>query len=86
MPQPDGSLLALTNAARIWVPLLAVATLAARFGMNGIGSSKASVASQLPVLKRLHLWLLSLLYRRHSGHSSAFPQVSPCSPKRNFPT
>ncbi|MGS9179354.1 nitrate/nitrite transporter, partial [Salmonella enterica subsp. enterica serovar Infantis] len=41
---------------------LAVATLAAWFGMNDIGSSKASVASQFPVLKRLHLWLLSLLY------------------------
>ncbi|ENR0019309.1 NarK family nitrate/nitrite MFS transporter [Salmonella enterica subsp. enterica serovar Derby] len=62
VPQPDGSLLALTNAAWIWVPLLAVATLAAWFGMNDIGSSKASVVSQLPVLKRLHLWLLSLLY------------------------
>ncbi|EKZ8771941.1 nitrate/nitrite transporter [Salmonella enterica] len=55
VPQPDGSLLALTNAAWIWVPLLAVATLAAWFGMNDIGSSKASAASQLPVLKRLQL-------------------------------
>lgn len=49
VPQPDGSLLALTNAA--WIcGCLACCT-----------------------------W-------RHSGHSSAFPQVSPCSPKRNFPT
>ncbi|EMB9972096.1 NarK family nitrate/nitrite MFS transporter [Salmonella enterica] len=45
VPQPDGSLLALTNAAWIWVPLLTVATLAAWFGMNDIGSSKASVAT-----------------------------------------
>lgn len=72
MPQPDGSLLALTNAAWIWVPLLAVATLAAWFGMNDIGSSKASVASQLPVLKRLHLWLLSLLYLATFGSFIGF--------------
>lgn len=28
VPQPDGSLLSLTNAAWIWVPLLLIATLA----------------------------------------------------------
>ncbi|EHB3136572.1 NarK family nitrate/nitrite MFS transporter [Salmonella enterica] len=72
VPQPDGSLLALTNAAWIWVPLLAVATLAAWFGMNDIGSSKASVVSQLPVLKRLHLWLLSLLYLATFGSFIGF--------------
>ncbi|ELH9126954.1 NarK family nitrate/nitrite MFS transporter [Salmonella enterica] len=85
VPQPDGSLLALTNAAWIWVPLLAVATLAAWFGMNDIGSSKASVVSQLPVLKRLHLWLLSLLYLATFGSFIGFSTGFAMLAKTQFP-
>ncbi|ECF3882303.1 NarK family nitrate/nitrite MFS transporter [Salmonella enterica subsp. enterica serovar Ank] len=85
VPQPDGSLLALTNAAWIWVPLLAVATLAAWFGMNDIGSSKASVASQLPGLKRLHLWLLSLLYLATFGSFIGFSAGFAMLAKTQFP-
>ncbi|EBS3996430.1 NarK family nitrate/nitrite MFS transporter [Salmonella enterica subsp. enterica serovar Matopeni] len=85
VPQSDGSLLALTNAAWIWVPLLAVATLAAWFGMNDIGSSKASVVSQLPVLKRLHLWLLSLLYLATFGSFIGFSAGFAMLAKTQFP-
>ncbi|EDR9321798.1 NarK family nitrate/nitrite MFS transporter [Salmonella enterica subsp. enterica serovar Hartford] len=85
VPQPDGSLLALTNAAWIWVPLLAAATLAAWFGMNDIGSSKASVVSQLPVLKRLHLWLLSLLYLATFGSFIGFSAGFAMLAKTQFP-
>ncbi|HIC5545385.1 TPA: NarK family nitrate/nitrite MFS transporter [Salmonella enterica subsp. enterica serovar Schwarzengrund] len=85
VPQPDGSLLALTNAAWIWVPLLAVATLAAWFGMNDIGGSKASIASQLPVLKRLHLWLLSLLYLATFGSFIGFSAGFAMLAKTQFP-
>ncbi|EAB6843167.1 NarK family nitrate/nitrite MFS transporter [Salmonella enterica subsp. salamae] len=85
VPQPDGSLLSLTNAAWIWVPLLAVATLAAWFGMNDIGSSKASVSSQLPVLKRLHLWLLSLLYLATFGSFIGFSAGFAMLAKTQFP-
>ncbi|EBL7895715.1 nitrate/nitrite transporter [Salmonella enterica] len=85
VPQPDGSLLALTNAAWIWGPLLAVATLAAWFGMNDIGSSKASVASQLPVLKHLHLWLLSLLYLATFGSFIGFSAGFAMLAKTQFP-
>jgi NNP family nitrate/nitrite transporter-like MFS transporter len=65
VPQEDGSLLALSNAALVWVPLLVIATFAAWVGMNDIASSKASIREQLPVLKRPHMWLLSLLYPGH---------------------
>ena len=41
--QPDGSTMALSNAALVWVPLLLLATAAAWFGMNDIASSKASI-------------------------------------------
>ncbi len=60
--QPDGSTITLSNAALVWVPLLLLATVAAWFGMNDIAGSKASIRDQLPVLKRPHMWLLSLLY------------------------
>lgn len=66
VPQPDGSLLSLTNAAWIWVPLLAVAT-------------------QLPVLKRLHLWLLSLLYLATFGSFIGFSAGFAMLAKTQFP-
>lgn len=39
--------MSLANAAWIWVPLLAIATIAAWSGMNDIASSRASIADQL---------------------------------------
>lgn len=64
--------MSLANAAWIWVPLLAIATIAAWSGMNDIASSRASIADQLPVLQRLHLWLLSLLYLATFGSFIGF--------------
>ncbi len=73
VPQADGSVMSLANAAWIWVPLLAIATIAAWSGMNDIASSRASsITDQLPVLQRLHLWLLSLLYLATFGSFIGF--------------
>ncbi|EFX9497106.1 nitrate/nitrite transporter, partial [Shigella sonnei] len=72
VPQADGSVMSLANAAWIWVPLLAIATIAAWSGMNDIASSRASIDDQLPVLQRLHLWLLSLLYLATFGSFIGF--------------
>ena len=55
-------MLYLENAAWIWVPFLIIFTLAAWFFMNDLSASKASLSEQLPVLKRLHLWIMALLY------------------------
>ncbi|ENC2245756.1 nitrate/nitrite transporter [Shigella flexneri] len=60
--QPDGTELYLANASWIWVPFLAIFTIAAWFGMNDLATSKASIKEQLPVLKRGHLWIMSLLF------------------------
>ena len=79
--QPDGSTIALSNAALIWVPLLLFATAAAWFGMNDIASSKASIRDQLPVLKRPHMWLLSLLYLATFGSFIGFAMLA----KTQFP-
>lgn len=83
--QADGSTLWLPNASLIWVPLLLLATLAAWFGMNDIASSKASVAEQLPVLKRLHMWLLSLLYLATFGSFIGFSAGFAMLAKTQFP-
>lgn len=85
VPQADGSLLSLANVAWIWVPLLAIATIAAWFGTNDIASSKASIASQLPVLKRFHLWLLSLLYLATFGSFIGFSAGFAMLAKTQFP-
>lgn len=70
--QPDGTELYLANASWIWVPLLAIFTIAAWFGMNDLATSKASIKEQLPVLKRGHLWIMSLLYLATFGSFIGF--------------
>ncbi len=70
--QPDGTELYLANASRIWVPFLAIFTIAAWFGMNDLATSKASIKEQLPVLKRGHLWIMSLLYLATFGSFIGF--------------
>lgn len=62
VPQADGSVMSLANAAWIWVPLLAIATIAAWSGMNDIASSRASIADQLPVLQRLRVTLINFIF------------------------
>ncbi len=79
--QPDGSTITLSNAALVWVPLLLLATVAAWFGMNDIAGSKASIRDQLPVLKRPHMWLLSLLYLATFGSFIGFAMLA----KTQFP-
>ncbi len=53
--------------------------------MNDIASSKASIASQLPVLKRFHLWLLSLLYLATFGSFIGFSAGFAMLAKTQFP-
>ena len=83
--QPDGSELFLANAAWIWVPFLAIFTLAAWFGMNELATSKASLKEQLPVLKRGHLWIMSLLYLATFGSFIGFSAGFAMLSKTQFP-
>ena len=83
--QPDGSTITLSNAALVWVPLLLLATVAAWFGMNDIAGSKASIRDQLPVLKRPHMWLLSLLYLATFGSFIGFSAGFSMLAKTQFP-
>lgn len=83
--QPDGTMLYLQNAAWIWVPFLAVFTLAAWFGMNELATSKASLSAQLPVLKRSHLWIMSFLYLATFGSFIGFSAGFAMLSKTQFP-
>lgn len=83
--QPDGTMLYLQNAAWVWVPFLAVFTLAAWFGMNELATSKASLSAQLPVLKRSHLWIMSFLYLATFGSFIGFSAGFAMLSKTQFP-
>ena len=81
----EGERLWLQNAGFIWVPFLAVATLAAWFGMNDIASVRASFAEQAVIFKRRHTWIMCLLYTgtfgSFIGYSAGFPLLA----KTQFP-
>ncbi|WP_312239885.1 nitrate/nitrite transporter NarU [Pantoea sp.] len=84
--QPGGETLWLANAAWFWAPLLAVATLAAWFGMNDIAGFRASFKKQLPVLKNGHLWMLGMLYLATFGSFIGFSAGFAMLAKTQFPT
>lgn len=83
--QPDGSFIYLANAAWVWVPFLAIFTLAAWFGMNELSASKASLKAQLPVLKRKHMWIMSFLYLATFGSFIGFSAGFAMLSKTQFP-
>ncbi|WP_129990765.1 MULTISPECIES: NarK family nitrate/nitrite MFS transporter [unclassified Rahnella] len=81
----NGTDIWLQNAAWIWVPFLIIGTLAAWFGMNDLASSKASIRQQLPVLKRGHLWIMSVLYLATFGSFIGFSAGFAMLTKTQFP-
>lgn len=70
----------LQNAGFIWVPFIALTTLAAWFGMNDIASAKASFSEQAVIFKRKHNWLMCWLYvgtfGSFIGYSAGFPLLT----------
>ena len=73
------------NAAFIWVPWIAVASLAAWFGMNDIAQSKASFAAQAAIFRRKHNWLMCLLYLGTFGSFIGYAAGFPLLIKNEFP-
>lgn len=55
------------------------------FGMNDLAAAKASLRQQLPVLKRGHLWMLSLLYLATFGSFIGFSAGFAMLSKTQFP-
>ncbi|SDG41478.1 MFS transporter, NNP family, nitrate/nitrite transporter [Pseudomonas benzenivorans] len=81
----DGSQLWLQNAGFIWVPFIAVVTVAAWFGMNDLSSAKASFAEQAVIFKRKHNWLMCWLYLATFGSFIGFAAGFPMLIKTQFP-
>lgn len=70
----------LQNAGFIWVPFIALATLAAWFGMNDIAGARASFAEQSVIFQRKHNWIMCWLYigtfGSFIGYSAGFPLLA----------
>jgi len=70
----------LQNAGFVWVPFIAVAALAAWFGMNDIASARASFADQAVIFRRRHNWIMCVLYTgtfgSFIGYSAGFPLLA----------
>ncbi|MGH1417968.1 MAG: nitrate/nitrite transporter [Hyphomicrobiaceae bacterium] len=75
----------LQNAGFIWVPFLILSTFAAWFGMNDIGSVRASFKDQSIIFQRKHNWIMCWLYTgtfgSFIGYSAGFPLLA----KTQFP-
>ncbi len=81
----DGSQLWLQNAGLVWVPMIAVVTLVAWFGMNDLASAKASFSEQAVIFKRKHNWLMCWLYLATFGSFIGFAAAFPLLIKHSFP-
>lgn len=74
------------NAAFIWVPWIALASLAAWFGMNDLAEAKASFAEQAVIFRRKHNWLMCILYLGTFGSFIGYAAGFPLLIKSQFPT
>jgi NNP family nitrate/nitrite transporter-like MFS transporter len=87
---PGGGHVWLQNAAYVWVPVIAAATLLAWFGMNDLASARASFRDQSIVFRRKHTWLTSLLYLgtfgSFIGYSAGLPLLTGASFPASDPT
>ncbi len=73
------------NAAFIWVPWIAIAAIAAWFGMHDIADAKASFAAQAAIFRRKHNWIMCLLYLGTFGSFIGFAAGFPLLIKSQFP-
>ncbi len=73
------------NAAFIWVPWIAIAALAAWFGMHDIADAKSSFAAQAAIFRRKHNWIMCVLYLGTFGSFIGFAAGFPLLIKSQFP-
>ena len=75
----------LQNAGFIWVIPIAIAAIAAWFGMNDIADARASFADQAVIFKRKHNWLMCWLYVGTFGSFIGFSAAFAMLIKAEFP-
>ncbi|WP_395699966.1 MFS transporter [Aquabacterium sp.] len=73
------------NAAFVWVPWIALVSVAAWFGMNDIADARASFATQATIFGRKHNWLMCVLYLGTFGSFIGYAAGFPLLIKSQFP-
>jgi NNP family nitrate/nitrite transporter-like MFS transporter len=73
------------NAAFIWVPWIAIASLIAWIGMNDIADARASFSEQAVIFKRKHNWIMCWLYLGTFGSFIGYSAGFPLLIKSQFP-
>ncbi len=86
LPQPAGQALWLANAGLVWLPLIALASLAAWLGMNDVQRGDLSLQNQAQVFTRRHSWLMGWLYLGSFGSFIGFSAAYPLLLSQQFPS
>lgn len=81
----EGEHLWVQNAAYIWIPFVALASIGAWFFMNDVADAKASLSSQMAIFKRKHNWVMCVLYVGTFGSFIGFSAGFPLLAKSQFP-
>lgn len=84
-PAQAGGLLWLQNAGWVWLPLIALSSLAAWFGMNDLPTAGVGMAEQALMFTRRHSWLMSCLYLGSFGSFIGFAAAYPLLLRSQFP-
>ncbi len=80
-----GGVLWLQNAGWVWLPLIALSSVAAWLGMNDLPAAGVSIADQAQVFTRQHSWLMGLLYLGSFGSFIGFAAAYPLLLRSQFP-
>jgi MFS transporter, NNP family, nitrate/nitrite transporter len=75
----------LQNAGFVWVPFIALAAIAAWFGMNDISTAKASFRDQSVIFRRKHNWIMCWLYLGTFGSFIGYSAALPLLIRSQFP-
>jgi len=75
----------LQNAGFVWVPFIAVASLAAWYGMDDLAPARGSFAEQAVIFVRKHNWLMCWLYSGTFGSFIGFAAALPLLLSGQFP-
>jgi NNP family nitrate/nitrite transporter-like MFS transporter len=82
---PQGAPIWLQNAGLIWVPMIALAAVAAWFVMDDLASMRASFAEQSVIFRRRHNWIMCWLYTGTFGSFIGFSAGFPLLARTEFP-
>lgn len=76
----------LQNAGFMWVPPIAIAAIAAWFGMNDLADAKSSIAEQSIIFRRSDNWIMCYLYIGTFGSFIGFAGAFALLTKSLFPS